>query len=242
MARKVALKKTEAVAVDDAQPVPATEDFWADPRREQALKMFLNGTPKTAIATRIGVHRNTINNWCSDSRFVAELNQRMREHVSAKRVRRQMATNVINDVNERIVVALGTKIEKELKIDAETGVPSGVIDGKELRSYREMSYEFREMREQERHDIGDDIKRVSVNSQHTITGDVNVTHHGVNDTPFADYVKRAIDENTIDVDAIDVEDNNGQFLLKAAEHVLVDTDVLDRINEEDKATEEANRQ
>lgn len=242
MTRKTALKKPEPKPSDDAQPVPATEDFWADPRREQALKLFLNGMPKMQIATRLNVHRNTINNWCADSRFVAELNQRMREHVSAKRVRRQMATNIINDANERIVVALGKKLESELAID-DDGLPTKMwTDDKLLRRYREMSYEFREIREQERHDIGDDIKRVSVNSQHTITGDVQVNHHGVNETPFADYVKKAIDEDVIDAEIIEGDETDGQLLLKAAEHLLVDSDVLERINEEDKAVEEASKQ
>ena len=241
MARKAALHKPETKPVDDAQPVPSTEDFWADPRREQALKLLLGGMPKTGVANKIGVHRNTINNWCADERFVSELNQRMREHVSAKRVRRQMVTNLINDANERMVVALGKQLEDSLAIN-DDGVATKTIDDKNLRRYRELSYEFRETREQERHDIGDDIKRVSVNSQHTITGDVQVTHHGVNETPFADYVKKAIDDDVIDVEELDNTNSNGQLLLKAAEHLLVDSDVLERINEEDKAAEEAAKQ
>jgi len=251
--KKKAVQPAQVKPVVAAQPVEETVDpkgdFWADPRREEALKLILFGVPKQQVAKQLKppVHRNTINNWCSDARFIAMLNQRMNEHKAATRVRRLRATNTLNDKIEKVTVALISEVEDKLHID-EKGKPhikdeDRELLGKSLRLFREMNFEFRETREQERKDYGDDIKKVAVNQQTTITGDVNVQHHGVNDTPFADYVRKAMADKAIDAEFIDIPANaaEGQLLLKAAEHVLMDTDFLDQLAEEDKLHEEAQK-
>jgi hypothetical protein len=243
----IAEPEVQAIApvVKEEPAAPVKEDFWADPKREEALKLIMFGMPKQQVAKQLDVHRNTINNWCADTRFIAALNQRMNEHKAATRVRRLRATNTMNDKIERVTMALLTDVEETLKIDKDTGKPN-INDsdreklGKGLRLFREMNFEFRETREQERKDYGDDIKKVAVNQQTTITGDVNVQHHGVNDTPFADYVRKAMHDKAIDAVAIELPNNapDGALMLKAAEHVLMDTDFLDKLAEEDKMQEE----
>jgi len=230
-------QKTEVLTEEEA--------FWAeDPKRAQAVTLLLQGNNKSPVARQLGVHRNTIDNWCKNVYFATEMAKLHREHVSSKRQQRLKSTNLVNDLNERVTIALGRRIEKALAIK-EDGLPTAMFDDKDLRRYREMASEFRETREHERIDIGDDVKNININSQtrHTITGDVHVTQHGVNETAFTDYVRKALDTKVIDVKSIDVSasEGEGQLLLKAAEHLLVDTDLLDQINAEDMAAEEASK-
>ena len=254
--KKVVQSKETPANLQSVQPVSPTyeaqvsnpsDEFWQDPKHEQALNMAFAGVPKTQIARTLVVHRHTITSWFSHPTFVAELTQRMREHMSSTRVNRLQGTNALTQRLQKITLALGADVERQLRLDSE-GVP--LIEDKDrpklektLRLFREMGYEFREFREQERKDYGDDVKKVSINQQTTITGDVTVQHSGVNDVPFADYIKNAIDTKAIDVDVIEAGEDkgSGQLLLKAAEHLLVDSDLLDRINEEDKAHEEAEK-
>lgn len=262
MARKTALKKPQQAIINvpvDAQPsaqaletvvaTPIAVSWWdEDPRREQLLEMILDGMSKSSAAKQLTpkVHRNTVNNWCADARFVAEANARMNEHKAGKRIRRLRVTNLINDKIEKVTLALATQIEEGI-IDKATGKAKKVMDDNvkpALSVFRQMAYEFRETRGQERIDYGDDIKKVAVSSQHTITGDLHVQHTGINDTPFVDYVRKSLNNRMIDVDAIEISEgeSEGNLLLKAAEHLLVDTDLLDEINDEDKAHEEAAKQ
>jgi len=254
MARKTALTKPPAPPID-VEPIaqvsaqPSEVDWWAeDPRREQLLEMILDGMSKSYAAKQLKpqVHRNTVNNWCADPRFISEANARMNEHKAGKRIRRLRVTNIINDKTEKITLALATKLEGDI-IDAATGKAKDKIDDSvkgTLSVFRQMAYEFREMRGQERIDYGDDVKKVAVQSQHTITGDVHVNHTGLNDTPFVDYFRRSLQNRVIDVESIEMKpgENEGQLLLKAAEHLMVDTDLLDEINDEDKKLEEAMKQ
>lgn len=244
------LVEPEVTAIEPAKAEEAVDpkaDFWSDPRREKALKLILFGMPKQQVAKEIDVHRNTVNNWCADPRFIAMLNQRMNEHKAATRVRRLRATNTMTDKIERVTLALLNDVEDTLHID-DSGKPH-IADadreklGKGVRLFRELGFEFREMREQERKDYGDDIKKVAVNQQTTITGDVNVQHHGVNDVPFADFVRKAMQEKVIDAESFELPQgsSSGQLLLKTAERVLTDTDLLDRLAEEDKVYEEAQK-
>jgi len=252
MGKKAALKKSAPiidvpieVAQVSAQPKEPVDWWTEDPRREQALEMILDGMSKSAVAKALPCHRNTVNNWCADARFVAEANARMNEHKAGKRIRRLRTTNLINDKVEKVSLALIGKIESAI-IDPKTGkavsdIPESI--NKTMSLFRQMAYEFREIRGQERIDYGDDVKKVAINSTQTITGDVHVTQHGVNDTPFADYVRKSLANRSIDVEAIEVKGDatGGQLLLRAAEHLMVDTDLLDEINEEDKLAEEASR-
>lgn len=258
MARKpVAPKPAKAKPIVDAVSVEVIAksdepvDWWhEEPKRALALEHILNGMAKMQVAKKLDVHRNTINNWCADQRFIAESNLRMREHMGAKRIRRMKSTNLLGDKIERVTMALISKVETQLDIDDDPnsktyGQPKGDFTkemGSSLRTFREMNYEFRETREQERKDFGDDIKKVAINSQHTITGDVAITHSGVNETPFVDFIKRALNERTIDVNAIEMkESNGGQLLLATIENLLVDTDLLEQINDEDIAADEARK-
>jgi hypothetical protein len=254
--------KRRAQKVTDVQPSPAVPaqalvaqssdsggsdggDWWhEDPRREQALEMFLDGIAKTQIAKKLDVHRNTIRLWCTNSLFVAEANYRLNEHKAGKRIRRLRATNIINDKLERVAVGMVSLLEHDLKIDDTTGRPKGEINEKttkNIRVMRELLHEFRSMRGEERQDFGDDIKKIAINKHQTITGDVQVVHQGVNNTPFVDYLRRSLDSKVIDVESIEVppEAKEGTLLLKAAEAMLVDTALLDEIDAEDKAADAA---
>lgn len=231
MARKTALVKP---ATDDTKPVDDKEDFWADERRSKCLDMVLIGTPKAVIARELEVHRNTINNWCQDPRFIAEANQRVREHQSSKRLRRMMTTNQINDRVERVLNAATREMAEKVTDDGKFKAGQR-ISGEEMRTMREIAYEYRAFREEERKDFGDDVKKIAMQSQHTLTGDVHVTH-SINDTPFKEFFKQAVERKIIDVESIEGE-TQGHLLLEAATQVMQETDILDIIEEEDRASE-----
>lgn len=239
-AQPIVVAKENAYVPQVSNP---SDEFWLDPKREEALNMVLGGVSKMGIARKLDVHRNTINNWFTHPTFVSEVKARINEHMASKRIYRMRGVNNIVDRQQRIVEAIGAGVEASLNIDGQ-GIPRPKDEtqlGKMIRMYRELSYEFRENREQERKDFGDDIKKVAINTNTTITGDITVQHSGVNETPFSDFLKGAIDSKVIDVKSIEVKDNtdSGQLLLKAAEHLLVDSDLLDKINEEDKIVEAA---
>lgn len=251
MARKQkAIAKLATPIVHAQREAPASipeepkDDFWADEKKDKALLCLLGGMSKSATAKHVDVHRNTIDNWCKDTRFATELEKRMREHMGAKRVQRLKSTNLLNDKVERVALSLASQIEHDLDIDKTTGRPAKGIT-KELertmRTFREMSYEFRENREQERKDFGDDVKKVAINSNTTITGDINHKHSTVNKTPFADYMRSALANKVIDAKHIEVKegDNNGQLLLKTAEALLIDSDLLDQLHAEEETDESA---
>lgn len=231
--------------VEETAPA-AEEDFWADPRRVRCLELIVLGSPKAVISRELNVHRNTINNWCKDQRFAMEAKKRLEEHMAAKRIHRMQTTNRVNDTLGRVTIALLKDVEETLRI-GDDGKPhiepkDRVQLGQSVNLFRLMGYEFREFREQERKDFGDDIKKVAINNNTTITGDIQHSHSAVNDSPFADVVKRAIHEKVIDVESIEVPDHNPGLLLQAmTERLLVDTDLLERINAEDVAAEEAEK-
>lgn len=232
MTRKPVLKKgaADAEVAEAGAPSVAAEDWWDD-QKEQALDLVLQGLSKSAIARQLGVHRNTINNWCAHPKFIAEGNQRLREHVSAKRQRRMVETNLFGDRLARLAAHQVEKLEEDMKQNRALG-------GDDLRRMRELMFEYRAFREEERKDFGDDVKRVSVTSTNTtsITGDVNV-RHTVAATPFGEFVKQAMDEGAIDAEAIESADgeSKGKQILELAERVLTDTTLLDALQDEENA-------
>lgn len=235
MAKKTAIAAIKSAAKttveEDKSDGSTEEDFFADPDRQRCFDLVVAGVSKAAIARELNKHRNTINNWCADPRFIAAARQWMREHQSAKRQRRMVTTNVINDKIEDLVLGQ----VKKLELQAQN--PKTPIKGEDIRTMRELAYEYRSFREEERKDMGDDVKRVSVNSNHshTLTGDVQVTH-SVSNTPFKAFVKQQMDSRIIDVEALDAP-NQGALLLQATEHILADSDLLDQIDAEDRENE-----
>lgn len=229
VARKRPLVKQVKPAEVAEEKSDVTDDFFADPRREQALDLYITqGMDKSTIAKRVGVHRNTINNWFADSRFIEAANRRVREYQASTRLRRTMATGAITNVVEMLAAKAVSEVHTTLTTP---GSKLADVEKGKISFAREMMFEYREMRGQERIDFGDDIKRVHVQGQHNVTGEIAVTH-SVDSTPFRDYIRKAIDAKVIDVNALEGE-TQGQLLLKAAEHMLVDTDILDEIERED---------
>jgi hypothetical protein len=233
------LDKETAELATTAGGEPASEGDWfeADERRGQAVDLFLQGMSKAAIARQLRVHRNTVNNWFADARFAAEAERRVREHKSTKRMRRTFSNSLIVDRVERLVHHQLGKLEKDMEEDKQ-------LSGDELRRFRELAFDLRQHREEERKDFGDNIKRVDISGthSHSITGDVQVVH-SISNTPFKEFFQKAIADDVIDVNAIDAADggDKSKVLLQLAEVVLADTDLLDAIEDEDKERDAASR-
>lgn len=225
MAKKTAMVKTE-------EP---TEFEWTD-ERLRCVDLMIAGIPKTTIARELKVHRNTIGKWTSNPTFISKLRADLNEHVGVTRQRRLMETNNLNNKLSKLasnavdrVLALEEKIEAGETVDAKKV-------GNAIRNMREYFHEFRAFREEERKDVGDDVKRIETRGTMHFSGEMNV-NHTTNDTAFSDFLADNLEKGIIDADILEEVDST-KVLPKAVEHVLIETDILDIIDEEDLAMEE----
>lgn len=228
-ARKMA-KKTAMVKADDSEGFEWTE------QRLRCVDLMIAGIPKTAIARELRVHRNTIGKWTSNPEFISKLRADLNEHIGVTRQRRLMETNNINNKMSKLATnAVDRVLALEEKMAAgETVDPKKM--GNAIRNMREFFHEFRAFREEERKDVGDDVKRIETRGTMHHYGDVNVSHTS-NDTAFSDFLADNLEKGIIDADILEEVDTT-KVLPKAVEHVLIETDILDIIDEEDMALEE----
>ena len=136
---------------------------------------------------------------------------------------------------------LNNKVVK-LAMDAVDKLLTKDVIGEDKRWAREILAEFRAMREEERKDFGDDVKRIETRGQLVIGGEVSVTHT-THDASFKDFITAKLDDGVIDVDALEDTDE-AELLPVALEQVLIEGEILDVIEEEDRAEEialEANK-
>ncbi len=223
-------KKTAIIKQSDAQ------GFKWTPERERCLDMRLAGLPKAAIARELKVHRNTINTWTANPEFITKLRAEFGEHTGITRQRRLMETNNLNNkISSLASSAVDRVIELEKKVKAgETVAPVKLINA--IRNMREFTHEYRAFREEERKDIGDDVKRIETRGTMHFSGEVGVSHT-TNDTAFSDFIADSLESGAIDVDIL--EDVDPQAVLsKIVEQVLIGTDILDVIDEEDAGSED----
>lgn len=76
--------------------------------RRPCLELFVAGVSRRQIAIVIDVHRNTVNRWCSNPRFLAEARRLMDEHTVTTRIGRLRETDVFADRVARIARAQRT--------------------------------------------------------------------------------------------------------------------------------------
>lgn len=194
----------------------ASDDTWTwTPEREKCLDRVLAGWPKKQIAEDLGVHRNTISNWCAHPEFQARVREQQGEHQLATRQRRLRETNMFTDRLARLA---------SKQLDAVEKFP---MDDRAIRRARDFLTEYREFREQERIDSGENIQR----HQHAVIGEVN---HNVQVTSqsFKSFLEDAITSGVIDVEAIDTSDAHA-LMTSLTQQALLETDLLDRLTEEE---------
>lgn len=234
MSKKKAPAKSKAI-VPVEQPVPATtvkpveekvEGSWEwTPEREQALDGIFEGKSQSRIAEELGVHRNTIGNWMKHPEFLKKLEELSTAQRQTVRMRRIQQTNTFTERVARQADIAMKDVESH---------PQSVVAQERARGWFE---EFREFREQERIDAGENVQK------HEISGMVGHVHGSVRNGSFKDFLKNAIEKNVIDVEAIEADGEDAGDVVKAlVQSALREGDILDVITEEDRqqALEEGN--
>lgn len=197
--------------------------WWdEDPNREQALELVYGGSSKKAIAKALGVHRNTVSNWCDAPPFQQALASLHGDRLGAMRARRAVHTNQLTDR----VTALADSALKLAEKHAHDGEAVPVHLQLQARGWLA---EFRALRAEERIDSGDNIQKHQ--HGHVVAGQIGVTATvSIKERSFKEFVHEHM--NAIDVDAIDV--TGEELIVGLVERVLSDTDVLDTIHEENR--------
>ena len=204
-------------------PVVTLGAWWdADPKREKALELIFEGASKKHAATVLDVHRNTISNWCEAAEFREALAQLNGDRLGALRARRANQTISLADRVAKLADLAVTRAERSATLEG--SVP--LVQRQEVRDWLG---EFRSLRAEERIDSGDNVQR----HDHQVSGQVLHAHGSVRNVSFKDYVTKAINTKIIDVKAL--EESTEEPVVALIERLLVDTDVLDTINEEDLA-------
>ena len=228
---KTALKKAD-------KSDPGTTWEWTD-KKEKALELILVGLPKVQIARQLDVHRNTINNWTGHPVFIARAQQQLREHAATTRTRRMMETTSMANRVAKLAQKALQRAEDSIEEDEDGDVDLGALS-----AARQWMAEYRLLRGEERTDFGDDVKRVEHRGAfaHVVGGEVEVKHT-THDASFKDFLHSQLSGGIIDVDAIDIEGSTDEavVLAEAVQHALIDGDILDIIDEEDRELEEATR-
>jgi len=209
---------TPAVASPAAEETAAQEDeAWAwTPEREKAVQQVVAGIPKTQIADKLGVHRNTVNNWCKHPEFVARVRELTDDRVNTTRQRRHVETQLFTD---KIAKAAHTMLDVAIK---------NPKDGTAVRAAREWLGEYRSFRAEERIDTGDNVAHV----KHEHEGSVNHSHT-LSTKSFKGFMQEALGSNIIDAECIEANDVHG-IILQATQQALVEGTLLDDLAEEER--------
>lgn len=228
----VAAPATEPVRatapVDKPVDKPADELVQHDaswdwtPERERCLELALIGVPKTTIAKELRKHRNTINNWHEHPAFIAEFRRRELEFQNETRQRHTRTSLLLAD-------RVGRLASRALD-DVEAQPRDAVARARAL----DWAKEFRSWRAEERLDMGDNVTRVD--QRVLIAGGVSVDHrHSVAQQSFRKFIDSGMP--IADQKLLAAATDPTQAIVHLAERALVDSDLLDRIDEEDRASD-----
>lgn len=215
-AKTTSIQKLKKQAVAQLEEEKVDGDWEWTEEREEALDLTFKGFGPKKIAERVNVHRNTITNWQKHPEFLKRLEAMTAETRRTVRLRRAQQTNAFT---ERIV-----KIADKALTKAEEN-PKSYQAKEEAREWLGM---YREFRDEERIDAGENITRI----EHQGALDHN---HGVRAESFKGFLKGVIEDGVIDVEAIDVEgDDAGAVIEAVTQAALTAGDLLEDITEEDR--------
>lgn len=215
---EVVSSETSIVKKEEA-PVEA----WTwDKKKRVAFRMMLEGHPHISIAKHLGVHRNTIRNWSRTPEWLAEMRARIAEKQTATKLRRlSMTDEAIEKLNERFLSAV--------EPNSEMGPKMAAVFIKELREFIAA----------ERKMYGE-AAGPGTPSQNSPVVNINLPGSGTTGldsqssaTTDTMSFKALLQAHNAPVDASNLQDG----MVAKAREILLNTDVLDRIREEDKAQE-----
>lgn len=220
--------ETAIVKAED-KPLEAQETVrWTwDKKKRLAFRMSLEGTPQVDIAKKLGVHRNTIRNWTRTREWLTELKNRIQEKQMSTKLRRlNMVDDLVDDLHDKA---------KEI-INTDKPVHPGTA-GVFIKEFREYVRTEREL-------YGENMKgQASLQApQQGALVNINVSDQGpviveASGMAFKDFVK----QNTAAGETIEAESSQEAMIAKTRS-LLTNTDLIDSLNEEDKAAEKVEAQ
>lgn len=201
----------------------ASKTWKWDQAKKKAVDMVVHGWPVRKIAKEIGVSPNTVQRWKGHKEFAAAVIEDAREYVSTTRYRRAYETGIITN-------SLATQVAKHFDLLAKEGkLTQGDINSMQL-----FLREYREFRNQERADFGDDAKRIDGRIQIGFgAAPQDSVMQSITQQSFKQFVSENMDK--VDRKLIEAQATPQETLTKLAEEILLKTDVLDTLHEEDLA-------
>ena len=189
---------------------------WWTEDREKCLERILAGWSKKQIAADLGVHPNTISNWCAHEEFMARVAEQNADKRNTITQRREHETSMFTDR----VAKLATKA-----LDTAERRPN---DPHAIRTAREWLDEYKGFRAEERQDMGTNVQR----HQHAVMGQVQHTH-ALSQSSFKGFLEGAIERDVIDVEAVESSDAH-DIVTMITTQALLESTLLDDLAEEER--------
>ena len=219
---------------EGGESVLSSGTLWKWTRvKRKAIKLILQGRSNVQIAKELGKHRHTIRRWKETDEFRAETLRQAHEYANQKRFKRVYETGAMTDSVARHAVKTLTKLEKNRKV-------SGAEFSRALSFLRE----YRAFRAEERQDFGDNVQRMEVGGGFTvgITGESGAPKTVTGEQSFKDFLQKSA--ASMPKRVIQGVTTPAEALVAVTREALKNTDVLDKLHEEDDAhmaAEEKNR-
>jgi hypothetical protein len=227
---KIVQKKKKKRGAKNAQKKKSWK--WTKTKRK-AIQFIVKGYSDTRIGKELEVHRNTLREWKKNQEFHVAILNEAREYVNRTRFKRVHETGIVTD---QIAHQLGKRLLDVTKpeIDEDGNERPKQIGQIEMNSLQMFLREYREFRNQERSDFGDNVKRVEGKMSIGITGgDGPITLGDKGSQSF----KRFVEENndSIPQRVITSANNPQEALIEATRELIRNTDIVEDIHREDDA-------
>jgi len=198
---------------------------WTKKKR-RAVKYILRGWSDVRIAKELGIHRMTVKRWKDTGEFRAAVIADAHDYAQRIRFKRVHETGVFAD---QFAVQLAKNLEE---LGTQDDGPSQL----QLNTLQAFAREFREFREHERADFGDNVRRIEGNFTIGALGSTDPTAIAAGAQSFKTFVEENMDK--IPSGLIERARNSGEALVLATRALVQETDIIDQIYGEDVALEE----